>query len=110
MSPVSTAELNSDGHRYCIASHTSPLLIPVLLNNTNPSVVRYSLTPLNGSDQHIEYFDVSPRDLRLAELSRGNGHRNGASSPSTTEEDEYDDEEATDCGVHTNHTTGCVTT
>jgi nucleoporin POM152 len=96
MSPVSTAELNSDGHRYCIASHTSPLLVPVLLNNTNPSVVRYSLTPLNGSEQHIEYFDVSPRDLRLAELSRGNSHRNGAPSPSTAEEDEYDDEEATE--------------
>jgi nucleoporin POM152 len=94
MSPVSTAELNADGYRFCLSPHNSPLLIPVLLNNTNPTVLRYSLTPLDGSDDKIEYFDVNPREMRLADSSMSHEQHSGAVTSPPSEEDEYDDDDA----------------
>jgi nucleoporin POM152 len=92
MSPLSTAELNVNGDKFCISQ--GPVIIPVLLNNTSPSLLRYSLTPLPGMDGKTEYFDLSSRDLRSNDDSKLRlQHMAATHAASSAEEDEYDDED-----------------
>src|SRR5882757_8269370 len=53
MSPISTAQLNPYGQTYCLSSPSSSVLIPVLLNNSNPNFLRYSLIPLGYGEGSV---------------------------------------------------------
>ncbi|KAH9920261.1 uncharacterized protein BXZ73DRAFT_91987 [Epithele typhae] len=103
MSPISTAQLNPYSETFCLPSTTSHVLIPVLLNNTSPASVRYTLTPLaysasSKSSGKIEYFDLSSKDLRAIEQSRVDHLQlvRAAAKKEVEEFDEYDDEDEDD--------------
>lgn len=76
MSPISTAQLNPNGDTFCLDTQSgSNVLIPVLLNNTNPVGFRYTLTPLGymeGVDalRKVETIDLSAKDLKAIENAR----------------------------------------
>lgn len=109
MSPISTAKLNPYAQTFCIASPGESILIPVLLNNTNPVAVKYTLTPLgyieDASEQEkaksavgkVERVELSAKDLKAIEHSRHESlqvARTAASSRRDTDDyDEYDDDE-----------------
>ncbi|KAH7916469.1 hypothetical protein BJ138DRAFT_475130 [Hygrophoropsis aurantiaca] len=102
MSPISTAQLNPEAHTFCLAPNTNSVLIPVLVNNTNPTHVRYSFTPLTYVEGQpgtgrIEYIDLNAKDLKAIEQARldslqvirsaGSQHRD------SDDFDEYDDDD-----------------
>lgn len=94
MSPISTAQLNPDSLPYCLSPPNNFVLIPVLLNNTTPAELRFSLTP-PGHDIP-EFLELTAKDLKAIEQDRLAALR--ASRPSTSvldsdEYDEYDDDE-----------------
>ncbi|KAF7798524.1 hypothetical protein EIP86_009745 [Pleurotus ostreatoroseus] len=108
MSPISTANLNPYGHTFCIAHPGENILIPVLLNNTNPSHLRYTLTPLGyvedtpGNEKSkavgkVERSELSAKDLKAIENARQESlqvARTAASVKRDSEDyDEYDDDE-----------------
>lgn len=94
MSPISTAQLNPSSQRFCIRpSHF--VLLPILLNNTNPIALRYSLTALEDENK-VEFFELNAKDLRAIELSRVNT-RSSQYDPTRSSHydayDEYDDDD-----------------
>ncbi|KAJ7597473.1 hypothetical protein C8J56DRAFT_818039 [Mycena floridula] len=103
MSPISTAQLNPAQLTFCLAASSGPVLVPVLLNNTNPSSLRYSITPLgavkDGHDE-AEYFDLTTRDIKAIENARLDALQlarpASSSSPDSEEYDEYDDDDDDD--------------
>ncbi|KAI0639968.1 hypothetical protein C8Q77DRAFT_1043739 [Trametes polyzona] len=111
MSPISTAQLNPYGETFCLPTPSSHVLIPVLLNNTSPNGVRYSLTPLaysetSRSSGKIEHLELSAKDLRAIEQSRVEHLqlvRAAAAKKEHDEYDEYDDDDEEDRTVSTGH-------
>lgn len=100
MSPISTAQLNPYAETFCLSTPGSHVLIPVLLNNTNPAALRYNLTPLASSETsrssgRIEHVDLSAKDLRAIEQSRVDHLQlvRAALKKDSDEYDEYDDDE-----------------
>ncbi|KAG6814139.1 hypothetical protein H0H92_002134 [Tricholoma furcatifolium] len=95
MSPISTAQLNPDGLSFCLASPNNFVLVPVLLNNTTPIELKFSLTPLG---QNVpEFFELTAKDLKSIEQERLLALQ--ASRPTTPihdsdDYDEYDDDES----------------
>ena len=97
MSPISTAQLNHNGQSFCLAPPDNFVLIPVLLNNTNLSGLRYSLTPLGyDGKESVEYVDMTAKEFKAIEQSRLEQLRQSRPPPSITgpseEYDEYDDD------------------
>ena len=81
MSPISTANLNPYGQTFCIAHPGQHVLVPIILNNTNPTHIKYTLTPLGlveGGQQpdnvkvvgKVERFELSAKDLKAIEHAR----------------------------------------
>lgn len=107
MSPIGTAQLNPNSQSFCLASSSHSVLVPILLNNTNPTSVKYTLTPLGyvqdpdvdlpkGSLQKIEFLELSAKELKSIEQSRLEGlqvARSAASKKDSDDYDEYDDED-----------------
>lgn len=92
MSPISTANLNPNGLTFCLSSPGDVTLVPVLLNNTNPSSLRYSLTPLGQSrDDGAEYFDLSSKELKAIEQARLDALQVAKPSALSIDDDEYDE-------------------
>ncbi|KAJ7925924.1 hypothetical protein B0H13DRAFT_1973892 [Mycena leptocephala] len=95
MSPISTARLNPQGSTFCLAEPGAFALIPVLLNNTDVSTLRYSLTPLgykpDSGLEKIEHFQLSSKELKAMEESRLAKLRPSASITQRDQEDEYDE-------------------
>ncbi|KAH9947096.1 hypothetical protein B0H21DRAFT_778726 [Amylocystis lapponica] len=109
MSPISTAQLNPYGETFCLAAPGHSILIPILLNNTNPTTVRYSLTPLGyveesgekarpkaGNGGKVEYVDLNSKDLKAIENARLESlqvARAATSKRESQDYDEYDDDD-----------------
>jgi nucleoporin POM152 len=64
----STANLNPFSTPYCLAPPEMAAFLPLLLNNTRPSMVQYSLAPL-GNQGPRQYVDITARELRSIEAS-----------------------------------------
>ncbi|PIL31435.1 transporter [Ganoderma sinense ZZ0214-1] len=103
MSPISTAHLNPYAETFCLPTPGSHVLIPLLLNNTNPASVRYTLTPLVPSEKsrspgRVEHHDLSAKDLRAIEQGRAEHLQlvRAAAKQDSDEYDEYDDDEDDD--------------
>lgn len=108
MSPISTAQLNPFAQTFCIASPNQHILVPVLLNNTNPAGLKYTLTPLgyieDASTQDkskavgkIERGELSAKDLKAIEHARQESLQVARSTASAKRDsDEYDDYEDDD--------------
>ncbi|KAH9081740.1 hypothetical protein EDB83DRAFT_2334467 [Lactarius deliciosus] len=89
MSPISTAQLNPYSQRFCLDSSSTNVLVPVLLNNSNPISLRYTITPLGhleSSGGKIESVTLSARDLKAIENAQY----------FDDDVDDYDDEYAAD--------------
>ena len=108
MSPISTAQLNPQLQTFCIANPGQSILVPVLLNNTSPVNLRYSLTPLgygaessekpkSGSVGKIERVDLSSKDLKAIEQARLETLQvvktSSTAKRSDEDYDEYDDDD-----------------
>ena len=101
MSPISTAQLNPYSQRFCLDSSSTHVLVPILLNNSNPISLRYTSTPLGyveSSGAKIESVTLFARDLKAIE----NARLEKLQVPKTPkqeffddEDDDYDDEYAT---------------
>lgn len=102
MSPISTAQLNPYAEAFCLESPGSAVLVPILLNNTAPIGIRYTLLPLgHGENQEVgkvETYDLNAKDIRAIEqsrqesleLTRTNSNKRDVNDP---DYDEYDDDE-----------------
>ena len=106
MSPISTAQLNPYAEAFCLKSPGSAALVPILLNNTTPIGIRYTLLPLgHGESQEVigkvETYDLNAKDIRAIEqsrqegleLTRTNANKRDVNDP---DYDEYDDGEEED--------------
>ncbi|TFY82279.1 hypothetical protein EWM64_g1741 [Hericium alpestre] len=101
MSPISAAQLNPYHQTFCLASPSSHILIPVLLNNSNPTMLKYSVTPLGyteGSRDKVDHVTLSAKDLKAIENARQEALPLTKSAPSKQdldydEYDEYDEED-----------------
>lgn len=108
MSPISTANINPNYETFCIPDNGEPILIPVLLNNTNPTNIRYTLTPLGfrqsqnekekkGASGRIERFDLTAKDIKAIENARLESLEAAraviSSNQDPDEYDEYDDDD-----------------
>lgn len=90
MSPISTAHLNPYSNRFCLDASSTSVLVPILLNNSNPTSLRYAFTPLGYTDSSgdkIESVTLSSRDLKAIE----NAHLERLRSTKATKQEYYDD-------------------
>jgi nucleoporin POM152 len=90
MSPISTAQLNPYSQRFCLDASSNSVLVPILLNNSNPTSLRYTITPLGhteASGGKIEFVTLSARDLKAIENARLERLR----VTKTTKQEYYDD-------------------
>ncbi|KAH8120086.1 hypothetical protein DFH11DRAFT_1558255 [Phellopilus nigrolimitatus] len=90
MSPISTAKLNPGGHTYCLSPPANMILIPVLLNNTKPSHIRYSVS-IPGTEK-VDYVDLNARELRNIEQQRLEALKLTKASASADSEENSDDD------------------
>ncbi|KIK97563.1 hypothetical protein PAXRUDRAFT_212828 [Paxillus rubicundulus Ve08.2h10] len=98
MSPISTAHLNPDAQAFCLSPPSHAVLIPILVNNTTPANVRYSLTPLTyvegqSGTGRVEHIELSAKDLKAIELARLEGLQSVRAYNRDSNYDEYDDDE-----------------
>ncbi|KAF7307041.1 hypothetical protein MIND_00497200 [Mycena indigotica] len=94
MSPISTARLNPHHSTFCLAEPKASVLIPILLNNTDISTLRYSLIPLGytaGSSAKVESIQLTARDLNTIEKNRLENSRSTPLSSGRRRDDEYDE-------------------
>jgi nucleoporin POM152 len=73
MSPISTAQLNPYSQRFCLDTSSTSVLVPILLNNSNPTSLRYTITPLGHTESSggkIDSVTLSSRDLKAIENAR----------------------------------------
>ncbi|KAI6135562.1 hypothetical protein EV401DRAFT_2052400 [Pisolithus croceorrhizus] len=97
MSPISTAQLNPDGHPFCLSPPGHTAFVPILVNGTAPSSVRYSFTPLTYIDGQpgtgrIEHIEMNTKELKAIEQARLEGLQVVRFTNSDEDEfDEYDD-------------------
>lgn len=103
MSPISTAHLNPQNLNFCLSPSTGFVLIPIVLNNTNLSGLKYSVTPLGFSETtpkgKIELHDLTLRDLKVAEQvyqEKSQAAIQTGPARNTEDYDEYDDDEDED--------------
>jgi nucleoporin POM152 len=110
MSPISTVQLNPHGQAFCFGQPGTGVLIPILLNNTDPFLVKYSLVPLGyvegaantGKGRavgKVEHRELSRRDLKSIEEARIEGSQLARPSQvarDVEEYDEYDDDDDSD--------------
>ncbi|KAI0697588.1 hypothetical protein BC835DRAFT_1471555 [Cytidiella melzeri] len=109
MSPISTAQLNPYAQTFCIASPGQSILIPLLLNNTSPTSIKYRITSLGFNEAvpsnskavgKVERFELSAKDLKAIETARQESlqvARVAASVKRETDDyDEYDDDDDED--------------
>jgi nucleoporin POM152 len=90
MSPISTAQLNPYGQLFCLDASSNSVLVPILLNNSNPTSLHYTITPLGyteSSGGKIESVTLSARDLKAIENARLERLR----VTKTTKQEYYDD-------------------
>jgi nucleoporin POM152 len=90
MSPSSTAQLNPYSQLFCLDASSNSVLVPILLNNSNPTSLHYTITPLGyteSSGGKIESVTLSARDLKAIENSRLERLR----VTKTTKQEYYDD-------------------
>lgn len=112
MSPISTAQLNPYAEAFCLESPGSVVLVPILLNNTTPIGIRYTLLPLgHGESQEIvgkvETYDLNAKDIRAIEqsrqesleLTRTNANKRDVNDPDYDEYDDGDEEDPTESPV-----------
>lgn len=66
----------------------------MLLNNTRPTNIRYSVTSLDGS--RTDFVDLNTKDLKAIEAARAQKLQLAKSSPSLAAEEEEDDWDADD--------------
>ncbi|KAJ7103382.1 hypothetical protein B0H15DRAFT_874861 [Mycena belliarum] len=94
MSPISTARLNPQSLTFCLAEPGSSILLPVLLNNTEVSTLKYSLTPLGyrpDNGEKVEHFQLSSKELKAIEQHRLELTRPSGSVTRRDQQDEYDE-------------------
>jgi nucleoporin POM152 len=112
MSPISTAQLNPDHLTFCLSQTGSSVLVPVLLNNTDVSYIKYSLTPLgyrhdlgeldkvNKAVGKVEHHELSKRELRVIQQVQEENARLSRPTVQAHQDspdyDEYDDDEDDD--------------
>ena len=73
MSPIGTAQLNPYSQRFCLNASSTSVPVPILLNNSNPTSLHYTVTPLGYADSpggKIESVTLSSRDLKAIENTR----------------------------------------
>ncbi|KAI0036593.1 hypothetical protein K488DRAFT_40635 [Vararia minispora EC-137] len=101
MSPISTAFLNPYGQTYCLSGSSSSVLIPILLNNSNPTAVHYSVYPLGyreSSGAKVITKTITSRELKAIDAARLADLQLAKASASKSEDsddyhDDYDDED-----------------
>ncbi|KAI0784950.1 hypothetical protein C8Q75DRAFT_809502 [Abortiporus biennis] len=109
MSPISTAQLNPNMDTFCIASPGQSVLIPLLLNNTSPTSLRYTLTPLGYAEKtgdkkgavsgRVDRVELSAKEMKAIEQSRLDSleaARTASTKRDTEDYDEYDDDDDDD--------------
>jgi nucleoporin POM152 len=69
MSPISTAQFNPSFQTFCLESPSASVFIPVLLNNTSPIGLAYTITPLGHvvGGEKSERIALSAKDLKSME-------------------------------------------
>ena len=102
MSPISTAQLNPYSQRFCLDTSFNTVLVPVLLNNSNPTSLRYTITPLGhveSSGSKVESVTLSARDFKAVEhacLEQLRATKTAKQEFYDDNVDDYDDEYASD--------------
>ncbi|OAX42996.1 hypothetical protein K503DRAFT_241063 [Rhizopogon vinicolor AM-OR11-026] len=97
MSPISTAHINPHSQTFCLPPVSSAhVLVPILVNNTTPTNVRYSFTPLGSG--RVEYIELGAKELKAIEQARVEGRQivRARDVDRYREYDDEDDEEETD--------------
>lgn len=92
MSPISTAHLNPSNLNFCLSSSGS-VLVPVILNNTDMSGLKYSLTPLGYPERNsrIEIHDLSGKDFKSIQETYREKLQLAVHATKQARDDDYDE-------------------
>jgi nucleoporin POM152 len=99
MSPISTAQLNPQAINFCLPTPTSVVHVPILLNNTNLSGLKYSVTPLgyptDVAHGKVELVEISAKDIKAISQAFRDALQQARPSRLGIPEDrdEYDDDD-----------------
>lgn len=102
MSPISTAQLNPEGHPFCLSPPGYSVFIPVLVNGTAPSSIRYSFAPLTyiegqSGTGRMEHIEINSKELKAMAQARLDGlqvTRTTNTAQGEFDEDDDEDDEA----------------
>ncbi|KAF5323559.1 hypothetical protein D9611_005631 [Ephemerocybe angulata] len=110
MSPISTAKFNPQSSNFCLSPASKHAWIPVLLNNTEVSALRYThthLLPNSDGTVKVDHVDMSGRELKAitnAYQDLLQKTKPSVSGPANEEDeyDEYDDDDEDTSKPHSN--------
>ncbi|KAG8930377.1 hypothetical protein FRC02_004294 [Tulasnella sp. 418] len=92
LSPISTAELNPSRVSYCLSPPHNEVLVPILLNNSRPTTIQYSISAL-GKKSAKHTLTLNSREItKLDKEFREHYHIMQVSSSSVDDSEPYDDE------------------
>ncbi|KAG9019121.1 hypothetical protein FRB90_006189 [Tulasnella sp. 427] len=92
LSPISTAHLNPAHLPFCLSAPHNEVLVPVLLNNSHPSSVAYSISAL-GDKSPSKTFTLHSKELtKIEQRWRDYFHDASLTKPGRVDSDPYDDE------------------
>ncbi|TDL28053.1 hypothetical protein BD410DRAFT_782006 [Rickenella mellea] len=97
ISPVSTAKLNPNGLPFCLTPPSNIVLIPVLLNNTKPTNIRYTITSLGS--RKVETIDLNTNSIKAIENSLEDILQLNEKTDSSVSDENEDDWDADDLDV-----------
>ncbi|KIJ53452.1 hypothetical protein M422DRAFT_241697 [Sphaerobolus stellatus SS14] len=90
LSPISTGKLNPLGKSFCLSHPNDEVLLPVVFNNTQPTHLMYSISPL-GDDVPKTLINLASRDLKQIEKARTDALLTLEHAEPEEEEDDEDD-------------------
>ncbi len=99
ISDCSTAKLNPNGHPFCLTPPSNIVLIPVLLNNTKPTNIRYTITSLGS--RKVESIDLNTNSIKAIENSLEHILQLNEKAESSVSDENEDDWDADDLDIGT---------
>lgn len=111
--PTSEGGLQSTQYHHCVSTDQSSVFLqnrvtslPILLNNTSPKYLQYSVQPFGESERL--YFNLTAKDLKQIVSHKGWNRQHRRLSLTHLDEDDSDDDEAAELEEYDFSTSGTI--
>lgn len=98
MSPVTTAQFNPDGLSFCLSPPSYTTFIPIIVNRSSATSIRYTFTPLayvegQSGTGRLEHIELNARELKAVDQARSEGLQVARTNSFEDDLDEYDEDD-----------------